>query len=37
VNICTIGTFDAEVGVVDTQMAIQIKDALDVTGQVQTR
>jgi len=36
VNISDIAVYDADVGVVDTQMAIQIKNALNVTGQIET-
>ncbi|MFM1880526.1 MAG: Flagellar motor switch protein FliM [Pseudomonadota bacterium] len=36
VNIADIAVYDADVGVVDTQMAIQIKHALNVTGQIET-
>jgi flagellar motor switch protein FliM len=36
VNISDIGVYEADVGVVDTQMAIQIKHSLDVTGEIET-
>jgi flagellar motor switch protein FliM len=36
VNITDIGVYQADVGVVDTQMAIQIKHSLDVIGEIET-
>ncbi|MEN9764193.1 MAG: Flagellar motor switch protein FliM [Pseudomonadota bacterium] len=36
VNISDIAVYDADVGVVDTQMAIQVKNALNITGQIET-
>jgi flagellar motor switch protein FliM len=36
VNIADIGVYQADVGVVDTQMAIQIKHSLDVIGEIET-
>jgi flagellar motor switch protein FliM len=35
VNVTDIGVYEADVGVVDTQMAIQIKNALDITGEIE--